>query len=164
MTCRQLQEEALHSTLVVPRENHTVGGGHCLFSCGGTTRGRSSPLSATCKTAGKGRSLTLSTPTELPRLWLRSVLSRETKAHVPQTRQRSSRTRQTANTHYRASPPENQGLSSHSLSHASTFHRTTGSRHLGLPDQSSTGRVKLNRCLYIKATREELTWSDSVRH
>ena len=34
VTCRQLQEEALHSTLVVPRENHTVGGGHgCRFSC-----------------------------------------------------------------------------------------------------------------------------------
>ena len=37
-SCRQLQEEALHSTLVAPRENHTVGGGHgCRFSCGGTT-------------------------------------------------------------------------------------------------------------------------------
>ena len=49
-TCRQLQEEALHSTLVVPRENHTVGGGHgCRFSCDGTARGRSSPLSATCR-------------------------------------------------------------------------------------------------------------------
>ena len=35
---------------------------------------------------------------------------------------------------------------------------------LGLPEQSSTGRVKLNRCLYIKATREKLTWGDSVRH
>ena len=32
VTCRQLQEEALHPTLVVPRENHTVGGGHgCRF-------------------------------------------------------------------------------------------------------------------------------------
>ena len=45
-----------------------------------------------------------------------------------------------------------------------TFHRTTESRRNSLPEQSSTGRVKLNRCLYIKATREKLTWGDSVRH
>ena len=56
VTFRQLQKEALHSTLVVPRENHTVNGGHgCRSSCGGTARGRSSPLSADLQRAGKGR-------------------------------------------------------------------------------------------------------------
>ena len=71
--------------------------------------------------------------------------------------------RKTANTPYRASPPVNQGLSSHSLSQASTFPPNDWvAPQLGLPEQSSTGRVKLNRCLYIKATTEKLIWGDSA--
>ena len=75
-TCRQLQEEALHSTLVVPRENHTVGGGHgCRFRFQLWWDYQDEKLTPErdLQSAGKGRSLTLSTPTELPRLWLRSV-------------------------------------------------------------------------------------------
>ena len=58
VTFRQLQEEALHSTLVVPRENHTVGGGHgCRSICGGT--GEKLTPKCDLQSAGKGRSLTL---------------------------------------------------------------------------------------------------------
>ena len=82
-----------------------------VSSCGRTTRGRSSPLSAHLQ-AGKGRSLTLEHAHRTAAAMAQICL----KLDVPKKRQRSSRTRKTATTHYRASPHANQGLSSHSLS------------------------------------------------
>ena len=91
-----------------------------VSSCGRTTRGRSSPLSAHLQ-AGKGRSLNLEHAHRTAAAMAQICLKQGNQGARSPKEAKEFQDRKTANTPYRASPPVNQGLSSHSLRQRKNF-------------------------------------------
>ena len=90
------------------------------------------PLSAHLQ-AGKGRSLTLEHAHRTAAAMAQICLKQGNQGARSPKEAKEYQDRKTANTHYRASPPVNQGLSSHSLSQVLTFPQ------LGLPSRARRG-------------------------